>query len=185
LQQRYGFSWDGSVCQAQASHPSGFDDFAIRIAARSPRGPRALARSGGGEGGFDWGIRFLKLLAGRLRIIAAIGELRRADPIMKEMLGPALRELDKMSPGCQAADLMLCAAYHQAKAEHGEVPERPIEDSDFARADAPITSDEIPTFRLPIGRQVFESLKTELFMEAEARRKFAHEVLRQSRLRRT
>ena len=32
LQQRYGFSWDGSVCQAQARHPSGFDDFAIRIA---------------------------------------------------------------------------------------------------------------------------------------------------------
>jgi hypothetical protein len=97
------------------------------------------------------------------------------------MLGPALREADKMSPGCQAADLMLCAAYHQAKAEHGKVPERPIEDSDFARADAPITPDEIPTFRLPIDRQVFESLKTEPFMEAEARRKLAQEALRQSR----
>jgi hypothetical protein len=32
LQQRYGFSWDGSVYQVQASHPSGFNDFAIRIA---------------------------------------------------------------------------------------------------------------------------------------------------------
>jgi hypothetical protein len=32
LQQRYGFSWDGSVFQDQASHLSGFDDFAIRIA---------------------------------------------------------------------------------------------------------------------------------------------------------
>ena len=32
LQQRYGFSWDGSVWPAEASHPSGFDDFAIRIA---------------------------------------------------------------------------------------------------------------------------------------------------------
>jgi hypothetical protein len=110
---------------------------------------------------------------------------RRADPIMKEMLGPALREADKMSPGCLAADLMLCAAYHQAKAEHGKVPERPIEESDFARADVQVTHNEIPTIRLPIGREVFESLKTELFMEAEARRKFAQEALRQSRLRRT
>ena len=32
LQQAYGFSWDGSVFEAQTSHPSGFDDFAIRIA---------------------------------------------------------------------------------------------------------------------------------------------------------
>jgi hypothetical protein len=32
LQQRYGFSWNGSVCQAEAGHPSGFDDFTIRIA---------------------------------------------------------------------------------------------------------------------------------------------------------
>ena len=31
LQQRYGFSWDGSVFPAQDSHSSGFDDFAIRI----------------------------------------------------------------------------------------------------------------------------------------------------------
>jgi hypothetical protein len=32
LQQAYGFSWDGSVFDAQTNHPSGFDDFAIRIA---------------------------------------------------------------------------------------------------------------------------------------------------------
>jgi hypothetical protein len=32
LQQRYGFSWDGSVYQAEAGHSTGFDDFAIRIA---------------------------------------------------------------------------------------------------------------------------------------------------------
>jgi hypothetical protein len=32
LQQSYGFSWDGSLFPARDSHPSGFDDFAIRIA---------------------------------------------------------------------------------------------------------------------------------------------------------
>jgi hypothetical protein len=46
LQQRYGFSWDGSVCQAQTSHPSGFDDFAIRIAL-DRRTIRALSREAG------------------------------------------------------------------------------------------------------------------------------------------
>jgi hypothetical protein len=46
LQQRYGFSWDGSVCQAQASHPSGFDDFAIRIALDRREVP-ALSREAG------------------------------------------------------------------------------------------------------------------------------------------
>jgi hypothetical protein len=60
LQQRYGFSWDGSVFPAQDGHPSGFDDFAIRIA-RSPRDPRALARGRGGEGGFGWQIRLSKI----------------------------------------------------------------------------------------------------------------------------
>jgi hypothetical protein len=46
LQQRYGFSWDGSVCQTQTSRPSGFDDFAIRIALDRREIP-ALSREAG------------------------------------------------------------------------------------------------------------------------------------------
>jgi hypothetical protein len=103
---------------------------------------------------------------------------RRADPIMKKMLGPVMRVADKEdSPGCQAADLMLGAAYRQALLEHGHASSI-IEDSSFASADGPIQPDEVPTFRIPIGREELESLKEGLLMEEDARRQHAQRILR-------
>jgi hypothetical protein len=108
-----------------------------------------------------------------------------SDPIMKEMLGPVLGVARKeRSPGCQVAGLLLDGAYRQAKMEHGKTPSRPIEKSAFARPDIPINRNEIPIFRLPLGREVLESLRAGLFMEAEAWRKFSREALEQGRLRR-
>jgi hypothetical protein len=109
---------------------------------------------------------------------------RRADPIMKQMLDPVLDFAEKEdSPGCQVADLMLYAAYRQELTEHGEAPSI-IEESSFASADAPIRPNEIPTFRIPIGQEVLESLKEGLLMEEKARRQYAKQLLKNSRLRR-
>jgi hypothetical protein len=108
---------------------------------------------------------------------------RRADPIMRNLLGPVLDFRGKKeSPGCQAADLKLGGAMLQTKMEHAKTPERPIEDTDLASADAPLIPNKAPSFRLPITREVLESLKNQLFMEAEARRKFPEVALTQSRL---
>jgi hypothetical protein len=108
------------------------------------------------------------------------------DPIMKEMLGPGLGVAGKASsPGCQVAGLLLDGAYRQAKMEHGKTPSLPIEKSAFARTDIPVNPNEIPIFRLPLGREVLESLQAGLFMEARAWRKFSREALEQGRLRRS
>jgi hypothetical protein len=108
-----------------------------------------------------------------------------SDPIMKDMLGPALGVARKeSSPGCQVAGLLLDGAYRQAKVEHGKTPSLPIEKSAFARPDIPVNRNEIPIFRLPLGREVLESLRSGSFMEAEAWRKYSREALEQGRLRR-
>jgi hypothetical protein len=108
-----------------------------------------------------------------------------SDPIMKEMLGPVLGVARKeSSSGCQVAGLLVDGAYRQAKMEHGRTSSLPIEKSAFARPDIPVNRNEIPIFRLPLGREVLESLRPSLFMEAEAWRKFSREALEQGRLRR-
>jgi hypothetical protein len=107
-------------------------------------------------------------------------------PIMKEMLGSSLGVTRKeRSPGCQVAGLLLDGAYRQAKMEHGKTLSLPIEKSAFARSDIPVNRNEIPIFRLPLGREVLESLRTGMFMEAEAWHKFSREALEQGRLRRS
>ena len=69
---------------------------------------------------------------------------RKADPVMKQMLGAELRLADKSSPGCQAADLMLGGAYRQELLEHG-IDASTIEES----PSLPPTSRSAPTRSRP------------------------------------
>jgi len=94
-----------------------------------------------------------------------------ADPAQRGMMG----ELDfadkKKSPGCQAADLMLGGAIRQERTEHGIRPSL-IEQSSFADVTQPIVEEDVATFRIPVTRAVLESLRDNMFVEADIRRQW-------------
>jgi hypothetical protein len=109
---------------------------------------------------------------------------KHVHPVTRNMLAPKLDFADKKSsPGCQAADLMLHAAYKQAVDEHGREDSPPIEDTIYS-ANARPREEEVPVFRIPLGRDVLESLNQNLFLREDERRKHAEICLEQSRLRR-
>lgn len=94
-----------------------------------------------------------------------------ADPMLRAMLGD-LRFADKRdAPGCQAADLMLGGAIRQERAEHGREPSL-IEHSSFADVTKPLDAEDLATYRVPVTREVLESLRGNLFAEAEIRRQW-------------
>jgi hypothetical protein len=135
---------------------------------------------------FDFVVDQRGKIADARRLYDILQHDSHSDPIMTEMLGPVIGLAGKeSSPGCQVAGLLLDGAYRQAKMEHGKTPSLPIEKSAFARPDIPVNRNEIPIFRLPLGREVLESLRAGLFMDAEASRKFSREALEQGRLRRS
>jgi hypothetical protein len=77
----------------------------------------------------------------------------------------------KEAPGCQAADLMLGGAIRQERTEHGIKPSM-IEQSSFADITQPVNSDDVATFRIPVTRVVLESLRKDMFVEADIRREW-------------
>ena len=93
-----------------------------------------------------------------------------ADPILKGMLGN-LDFADKKSPGCQAADLMLGGAIRQERTEHGMKPSL-IEQSSFADVTQPVSDEDVATYRIPVTHVVLESLRGNMFAEAEIRRQW-------------
>jgi hypothetical protein len=92
-----------------------------------------------------------------------------ADPILRSMLGNLSFIDKKRSPGCQAADLMLGGAIRQERTEHGMNPSI-IEQSSFADVTRPVSDEDVATYRIPVTRAVLESLRDNMFAEAEIRR---------------
>jgi hypothetical protein len=92
-----------------------------------------------------------------------------ADPILRSMLGNLSFIDKKRSPGCQAADLMLGGAIRQERTEHGMNPSI-IEQSSFADVTRPVSDEDVVTYRIPVTRAVLESLRDNMFAEAEIRR---------------
>jgi hypothetical protein len=94
-----------------------------------------------------------------------------ADPLLRAMLGDLDFADKRKSPGCQAADLMLGGAIRQERTEHGVKPSL-IEHSSFADITLPVDAEDVPTFRIPVTRTVLESLRENLFVEADIRREW-------------
>jgi hypothetical protein len=92
-----------------------------------------------------------------------------ADPALRAMLGDLDFANKKKSSGCQAADLMLGGAIRQERTEHGVKPSL-IEHSSFADVTQPVDTEDIPTFRVPLTREILESLRDNLFVEADISR---------------
>lgn len=106
---------------------------------------------------------------------------RIAEPALKAMLGPVLGFARKQdSPGCQAADLMLGGVYRQELTEHG-TQHSIIEQSSFAGAIQRIEQNDVPSFRIPVSRDVLQSLRKSLFVEEGLRRDWADQQLIASR----
>jgi len=97
---------------------------------------------------------------------------RHADPALRGILGPKVGFAKKdESPGCQAADLMLGGAIRQERTEHAAQPSQ-IEQSSFADISKPIDAEDVPTFRIPVGQRVLESLRENMFVEEAERREW-------------
>jgi uncharacterized protein DUF3800 len=94
-----------------------------------------------------------------------------ADPMLRGMLGNLGFEDKKKSPGCQAADLILGGAIRQERTEHGMKPSL-IEQSSFADVTQPVSDEDVATYRIPVTRVVLESLRENMFGEAEIRRQW-------------
>jgi hypothetical protein len=94
-----------------------------------------------------------------------------ADPILRTMLGELHFADKRKSPGCQAADLMLGGAIRQERTEHGVRPSL-IEHSSLADTAQPVDAEDVPTFRIPVTRTVLESLRENMFAEADIRREW-------------
>jgi hypothetical protein len=94
-----------------------------------------------------------------------------ADPMLRSMLGNLNFADKKRSPGCQAADLMLGGAIRQERTEHGVKPSI-IEQSSFADVTRPVSDEDVATYRIPVTRAVLESLRDNMFAEAEIRRQW-------------
>jgi hypothetical protein len=91
--------------------------------------------------------------------------------LTRGMLGDLDFADKKESPGCQAADLMLGGVIRQERTEHGIKPSM-IEQSSFADITQPVNSDDLATFRIPVTRVVPESLRKNMFVEADIRREW-------------
>jgi hypothetical protein len=87
------------------------------------------------------------------------------------MLGELHFADKRKSPGCQAADLMLGGAIRQERTEHGVRPSL-IEHSSLADTAQPVDAEDVPTFRIPVTRTVLESLRENMFAEADIRREW-------------
>jgi hypothetical protein len=94
-----------------------------------------------------------------------------ADPLLRGMLGNLDFADKKECPGCQAADLMLGGAIRQERTEHGMKPSL-IEQSSFADVTQPVDAEDVATFRIPVTRNVLESLRENMFVEADIRREW-------------
>ena len=95
-----------------------------------------------------------------------------ADPIIRSMLGPKPCFAHKRkSPGCQAADLMLGGAIRQERTEHG-FASSDIATSSFADPTKPVNYEDVATFRIPVTRDILQSLRNDLFVEANYRRQW-------------
>jgi len=106
---------------------------------------------------------------------------RKVEPVIKNMLGPVLGLAEKKeSPGCQVADLILGGAYRQELTEHNIEPSD-IEQSSFVGTPQQIDPHNVPIFRLPITSEILQSLNESLLIEEEERRKFAQQLLINSR----
>ena len=96
---------------------------------------------------------------------------RLADPMLRGMLGGLDFANKKKSPGCQAADLMLGGAIRQERTEHGMKPSL-IEHSSFADVTQPVSNEDVVTYRIPVTRTILESLRENMFAEAEITRQW-------------
>jgi hypothetical protein len=94
-----------------------------------------------------------------------------ADPILRGMLGELSLVDKKKSPGCQAADLLLGGVIRQERIEHG-MKLSVIERSSIADSNQPVIEDDVATYRIPVTPAVLESLRNNMFAEAEMRRRW-------------
>jgi hypothetical protein len=94
-----------------------------------------------------------------------------ADPLLRGMLGNLDFADKKECPGCQAADLMLGGAIRQERTEHG-IKASLIEQSSFADITQPVDAEDVATFRIPVTRTILESLRENMFVEADIRREW-------------
>jgi hypothetical protein len=94
-----------------------------------------------------------------------------ADPMLRGMLGNFGFGNKNNSPGCQAADLVLGGAIRQERTEHGMKPSF-IEQSSFAVVTQRVSDEDVATYRIPVTRVVLESLRHNMFAEAEIRRQW-------------
>lgn len=76
----------------------------------------------------------------------------------------------KICPGVQIADLLVYGANRQEILEHGKKPTA-LEHSSLVASHIPTNSD-IPSFRIPITREILKGLKAELLLREEERKKF-------------
>ena len=94
-----------------------------------------------------------------------------ADPMLRKMLGDLTFAKKRKSPGCQAADLMLYQATRQERQEHGSVSSL-NDHSSFADVTQPVDAEDLPSYRIPVTRDVLASLRQNMFAEAEIRREW-------------
>ena len=66
---------------------------------------------------------------------------------------------------------MLGGAIRQERAEHGSKPSL-IEHSSFADVTKPVDVTDVATYRVSVTREVLESLRNNMFVEAEVRRQW-------------
>lgn len=75
----------------------------------------------------------------------------------------------KICSGVQIADLLIYGAYRQEIQEHGKTPTA-LEQSSLIATQIPESSD-IPSFRIPISREILKNLKNDLLLREEERKR--------------
>jgi hypothetical protein len=91
-------------------------------------------------------------------------------PGWDKLIGTVEFAKKKTCPGVQVADLLIYGAYRQEIQEHGKTPTA-LEHSSLIANQIPESSD-IPSFRIPITREILESLKGGLLLREEERKRF-------------
>ena len=91
-------------------------------------------------------------------------------PNWDKLIGTLAFAEKKECPGVQVADLSIYGAYRQEMQEHGNTPTA-LEHSTLIASKTP-DGEDIPSFRIPITREILASLKDDLFLREEERKKF-------------
>ena len=104
-------------------------------------------------------------------IVSIFNELKSImSPEWDALIGTLAFAEKKKCPGVQVADLLIYGAYRQEIQEHGKTS-TVLEQSSLIVHQIPDGPD-IPSFRIPISRKILTSLKDELLLREEERKKY-------------